>query len=323
MPDAIMLTNGDRIFRVTKINGVTYRNAASRPIYQNSRTKELCGPDGNPLESLDVAGFLGDLVITSAEPYVPSLPPPLTILKDPDTPKGPELPSGVLIKEIDPNAPSPEINIENMPDKYIVNENHPDMARRLAQDFVDSRDLKLGKPPEPEILGGVWQCTSCTTIRDMDVDGIGSNWRQVDKHYEHNCPGYGCGYFQAVQIYPEKSAYPGFDPEKHVASVDFGKDGEATVVIAEKQSDGKLKILYDTKIPPTKDYDLDHIFRPHPLDEPTVTKYTNVRHAARQFAKVVILTTPDCADRSVAIRKIREAVMTANAAIALKGRLYK
>jgi hypothetical protein len=37
------------------------------------------------------------------------------------------------------------------------------------------------------------------------------------------------------------------------------------------------------------------------------------------YAGVLVANTPKCADQSAAIRLVREAVMTANAAIALKG----
>ena len=47
-------------------------------------------------------------------------------------------------------------------------------------------------------------------------------------------------------------------------------------------------------------------------------RYDVLRTAAREFAHVILATTPVCADQSAAIRKLREAVMTANAAIALE-----
>ena len=41
------------------------------------------------------------------------------------------------------------------------------------------------------------------------------------------------------------------------------------------------------------------------------------RAKAKEFAEAVLMFTPKSADQSAAIRKIREAVMTANAAIAI------
>lgn len=278
MPDAIMLTNGDKIVRVEKINGNPI--APQHDLYQNTRTKELCNPDGTTVTGLDVANLLGWGDIAT-------------------------------------------INMEITPET-ADNENHPNIARGLAQDLIDARELKLGEPPE--ILGGVWACTSCNTIRDMDKKGSDRSWRQVDKHYEHKCSGLPpqCGHFQAVQIYPEGSKpYPEFNEKKHVVGVDFGKKGVTTWVEAEIQEDGTYKILDEGQMPIGREYDLDHIFMHHPMDIHMAEEYQNIRDGARQLAKVILLNTPDCADRSVAIRKIREAVMTANAAIALKGRLFK
>lgn len=48
-------------------------------------------------------------------------------------------------------------------------------------------------------------------------------------------------------------------------------------------------------------------------------KYAAIRAAAKNFAMIILVTCPQCADRTDAIRKVREAVMTANASIALNG----
>jgi hypothetical protein len=45
--------------------------------------------------------------------------------------------------------------------------------------------------------------------------------------------------------------------------------------------------------------------------------YNAIRTSAHHLAEVIISNTPDCADRAEALRKLREAVMTANAAVAL------
>ena len=65
--------------------------------------------------------------------------------------------------------------------------------------------------------------------------------------------------------------------------------------------------------------DLDHWFSYHPPREGQRERYELVRAQAKMFARVVLDATPPGADQSVAIRKIREAVMTANAAIACEG----
>jgi hypothetical protein len=65
--------------------------------------------------------------------------------------------------------------------------------------------------------------------------------------------------------------------------------------------------------------DLDAIFTYH--DDPKkVPHYLNVRAAAKNLARVILENTPASPDQTVAIRKVREAVMTANAAIALDGK---
>lgn len=68
--------------------------------------------------------------------------------------------------------------------------------------------------------------------------------------------------------------------------------------------------------------DVDHIFTYHAPESEDLPRFAAIRQAAKDFARVVIANTPPSADQSDAVRKIREAVMTANAAIALKGRLH-
>ena len=69
----------------------------------------------------------------------------------------------------------------------------------------------------------------------------------------------------------------------------------------------------------TPEETIDYLFTFH--DDPDKTPhYVEIRESAKQFAKVLIRHCPSCADRTTAIRKVREAVMTANAAVALSGR---
>ena len=65
---------------------------------------------------------------------------------------------------------------------------------------------------------------------------------------------------------------------------------------------------------------IDFLFTFH--DDPDKTPhYVEIRESAKQFAKVVVRHTPfGGADRVTAIQKIREAVMFANACVALSGR---
>lgn len=65
---------------------------------------------------------------------------------------------------------------------------------------------------------------------------------------------------------------------------------------------------------------LDDIFSYHAPSKDQLENYQHLREAAKQFALVILELTPACADRSDAIRKVREALMTANAAVALNGK---
>lgn len=69
---------------------------------------------------------------------------------------------------------------------------------------------------------------------------------------------------------------------------------------------------------PTLKDKLDDIFTYH--DDPAaIPHYEAIREKAKELAHVIIDHTPASADQTAAIRLLREAVMTANAAIALKG----
>lgn len=63
----------------------------------------------------------------------------------------------------------------------------------------------------------------------------------------------------------------------------------------------------------------DEVFTYHPPTPDQIPKYEAVREAAKTFAKVLDENVPSGADKSAAQRKLRECVMTANAAIALRG----
>ena len=70
---------------------------------------------------------------------------------------------------------------------------------------------------------------------------------------------------------------------------------------------------------PSRQHILSELFTYHPVREDQAPKYTAIRSAAKYFAEVLLANTPSGADQSAAIRKVREAVMTANAAISLDG----
>jgi anti-sigma factor RsiW len=65
---------------------------------------------------------------------------------------------------------------------------------------------------------------------------------------------------------------------------------------------------------------VDHWFTHHPPTTEQVASYLAVRDAGRALAHAIIDHCPASADRSAAFRKVREAVMTANASIACEGR---
>lgn len=67
--------------------------------------------------------------------------------------------------------------------------------------------------------------------------------------------------------------------------------------------------------------DLNNIFTYHAPTPEQLPKYQQLRKAALDFASTIQELVPPGADQSAAIRHVREAVMTANAAIALDGKL--
>lgn len=71
--------------------------------------------------------------------------------------------------------------------------------------------------------------------------------------------------------------------------------------------------------PMTRVEKLDELFKYHNPREDQLPKYQAVRSAAKYLAEVIVTNTPLGSDQATAIRKLREAVMTANAAIALDG----
>lgn len=62
---------------------------------------------------------------------------------------------------------------------------------------------------------------------------------------------------------------------------------------------------------------VDDVFTYHAPTDAQKEQYAQIRRHAADFVETILECAPDCADRTAAIRKVREAVMTANAAIAL------
>lgn len=65
---------------------------------------------------------------------------------------------------------------------------------------------------------------------------------------------------------------------------------------------------------------VEDCFEYHPWDEDQTKAGTRVRTALTRAAVVILEEVPDCPDRSVALRKIREARMDANSAITHRGK---
>ena len=65
---------------------------------------------------------------------------------------------------------------------------------------------------------------------------------------------------------------------------------------------------------------IDNWFTYHPPDQDQTSAYNRIREQGRKLAFVIRDCCPESADATAAIRKIREAVMTANASIACGGK---
>ena len=68
--------------------------------------------------------------------------------------------------------------------------------------------------------------------------------------------------------------------------------------------------------PPSPPDVIETLFTFHPPTENQRLKYETIREVAKDLARVIDTCCPSGPDRSAAIRKVREAVMTANASIA-------
>jgi hypothetical protein len=76
----------------------------------------------------------------------------------------------------------------------------------------------------------------------------------------------------------------------------------------------------EPRVPTDQEKKLEEIFTYHPPEnDEQLRAYKAIRDWGMALAKVICEFTPKGSDQSAAIRKVREAVMTANAAIALKG----
>jgi len=69
------------------------------------------------------------------------------------------------------------------------------------------------------------------------------------------------------------------------------------------------------------DFDPTYVFEHHSPTPEKLVHYHALHEAARVFAQVILTHTPPSEDRAAALRSLREATMTACAAVALDGRL--
>ena len=60
-------------------------------------------------------------------------------------------------------------------------------------------------------------------------------------------------------------------------------------------------------------------FKYHPPSPDQQVRYVAIRDGALTFAKIIVANMGECADQTVALRHIRDAVMSANAGIACGG----
>jgi hypothetical protein len=66
--------------------------------------------------------------------------------------------------------------------------------------------------------------------------------------------------------------------------------------------------------------EIENWFTYHAPSAADQVAYVAIREAAKNLAQVIVNNTPPSADQTAAIRKLREAVMTANASIACQGK---
>lgn len=64
---------------------------------------------------------------------------------------------------------------------------------------------------------------------------------------------------------------------------------------------------------------LDEVMTYQNADEDQLKAFKAVREDCIDLGRTILLNVPECADRSEALRKLREVRMDCNAAIALKG----
>ena len=105
--------------------------------------------------------------------------------------------------------------------------------------------------------------------------------------------------------------YPGADVEKTQGPIDDFRLKQRQ----ERYADSGTQ----TCRPMSREEIVAEFFKYHPPNDVTIPKYAAINQAAKNFAEVVLANCPSGADQAAAIRLIRDARMTANAAISLDG----
>ena len=70
-------------------------------------------------------------------------------------------------------------------------------------------------------------------------------------------------------------------------------------------------------------HEIDNYFTYHPPTKEQIGRYSTIRDFGKDFVKVIFVECPESIEKNIAIEKIREAVMWANAAIACNDQLIK
>jgi hypothetical protein len=108
-----------------------------------------------------------------------------------------------------------------------------------------------------------------------------------------------------------------YDQEKTQAPMD-PRDFRLMQEREKRYAEGDTQVNENSR-PMTSAEILAQLFSYHPPTSETLPKFAAINQAAKNFAEVVLQNCPSSADRSAAIRLIRDARMTANASVALNG----
>lgn len=81
-----------------------------------------------------------------------------------------------------------------------------------------------------------------------------------------------------------------------------------------------MDFIRATQLTPEVGAAIDDAFEYHPWDEQQREQGKEIREALAMAVKAIVKNAPPCADRSAAIRKLREARMDANSAITHRGK---